>query len=192
VREGLGSDGYYAYGWAVSDTEAGRLIWHDGGNGFFFADVRQYVDADLLVIVLSNEESDAAGRLPFDLAHAVLPELPSADDVPEDPPLAIDREETLEDTTESFVETIDISAEQISAAQGEQGLAVAGFFAELETGSVRYRVRAPDGSIFIEGESRDEELLERLVAIPPRVGRWQLEVDAEAATGELFFAWASD
>ncbi|HTV23159.1 MAG TPA: serine hydrolase domain-containing protein [Polyangiaceae bacterium] len=184
VREGLGSDGYYAYGWAISDTEAGRLIWHDGGNGFFFADVRRYVDADLLVIVLCNEDSDAASRLPVELAHAVLPELPSADELPEPPPLAIDREETLEGSTTSFVESVDVGA--------EQGGAIAGFFAELVAGRVRYRVRAPDGAIFIEGESREDELLERLVAIPARVGRWQLEVDAEGATGDLFFAWAWD
>lgn len=189
VRQGLGSDGSYAYGWAVSDTPEGRLIWHDGGNDFFFAEVRQYVDADLLVIVLCNEANDIAYRLPYDLAHAVLPALPGADDVPEPPPYAIDHEEALEDATTSFVEPVDFGAEQ---ARDGQGRAIAGFFAALETGSIRYRVRAPGGEIFLEGESREGEPLERLVVIPPRVGRWQLEVDAEAATGELFFAWAWD
>jgi hypothetical protein len=40
-------------------------------------------DGHLLVIVLSNQANDEAHRLPFDLAHAVVPALPSADAVPE-------------------------------------------------------------------------------------------------------------
>lgn len=184
VPEGLGSDAYYAYGWAVSETPVGRLISHNGGNGFFFADVRQYVDADLLVVVLSNEATEAAYRLPFDLAHAALPRLPSSDDVPEPPPFPIDRLEELEDTTEVIVESVELTSEH------ERG--TAGFFIELESGSVRYRVRAPDGELVLEAEAEAGRRVERLVAIPQRLGRWQLEIDAEAATGVVFFAWAWD
>lgn len=184
VREGLGSDARYAYGWAVSDTPAGRLYFHNGGNGYFYAEVRQYVDAELLVIVLANEESDVVLGLPDDLAHAVLPELPSASDLPEPPPLAIEREEILDGSSESFVESVELDA--------GQDRAVAGFLISLEAGSARYRVRAPGGDVYSQGQTRSGELLERLIVIPPRAGTWQLEVDTDAATGELFFAWVWD
>lgn len=184
VREGLGSDAYYAYGWAVSDTAAGRLISHDGGNGFFFAEVRQYVDADLLVIVLSNEAIDAVYDLPVDLAHAVLPELPTSDELPEPPPLAVERFEELENGTASFAEQIEFTA--------DRSRAVAGFFIELESGSARYRVLGPDGEVFRAGEARALQPVERLVVIPPRIGPWQLEINPDEATGSAYLAWAWD
>ncbi len=183
VREGLGSDASYAYGWSVSDTEVGRLITHDGGNDYFFANVQQYVDADLLVIVLSNAADDAAYALPIALAHAVLPELPSTDDQPE-PPLVIDRQEEVEASTDSFVESVDFVA--------KQDRAVAGFFLDLESGSARYRVRAPDGKVFAEGQGSGGEPRERLFVIPPQLGRWQLEVDTTDATGSFLMAWSWD
>lgn len=181
VREGLGSDGSYAYGWAIQDTEAGRLVSHNGGNGLFFADVRQYIDADLLVITLSNEENEASLRLSLDLADAVLPELPSSDELPEPEPLAIDRVEVLEGTTASFVESLEFPPERQAA--------VAGFSLLLLEGTGSYRLISPSGSLVAAGDAESPALTERLVPIAPELGEWRLEADVEDATGEVLLAW---
>jgi len=182
VREGLGSDGAYAYGWRVQDTPVGRLVSHTGGNGFFFAEVRQYVEADLLVITLANEANDAADALSTDLAAAVLPSLPSAGDLPEPEPLAIDRVETVENATQSFVESIEFPADRDAA--------VAGFLIELEAGSASFRLLAPGGEVFETGSGDAGAPVERVIAVPPTPGRWQLEVDVQDATGQVFLAWS--
>lgn len=181
VREGLGSDGFYAYGWAIRETEVGRLVVHNGGNGYFLADVRQYVDADLLVVTLSNEENEASLRLSFDLADAVLPALPSSDELPEPEPLALERFEILEGTTASFVETLEFPPEREAA--------VAGFALTLFEGRGRYRLVSPSGEVVAEGDAESPALTERLVPIAPEVGEWRLEVDVEDATGDVFMAW---
>jgi CubicO group peptidase (beta-lactamase class C family) len=184
VPEGLGSDAYYAYGWAVQDTPEGRLVSHTGGNGFFFAEVRQYLDAGLLIILLANESGDVADTLATDLAAAVLPSLPSADELPEPEPLAIDREESFEDATQTLTQTIDFPAERDAA--------VAGFFLELETGSATYRLRAPDGDVFDSGEVGAADPTERVIVVPRRLGTWQLEIDVRRATGTAYLAWLWD
>src|SRR3712207_7537688 len=34
VPEEEGGDSYYGYGWVVSPADEGRILWHDGGNGW--------------------------------------------------------------------------------------------------------------------------------------------------------------
>jgi CubicO group peptidase (beta-lactamase class C family) len=47
---------FYGYGWAITSTSRGtNLVWHDGGNGFFFADFRRYVNEDVVLIFATNE-----------------------------------------------------------------------------------------------------------------------------------------
>jgi CubicO group peptidase (beta-lactamase class C family) len=49
---------HYGYGWAVSRTPRDtRLIAHNGGNGYFFADFLRYVD-DGAVVILATNASD--------------------------------------------------------------------------------------------------------------------------------------
>ncbi len=46
---------FYGYGWVIEKTERGtKLIWHDGGNGFFYADFRRYIDENVVYIVATN------------------------------------------------------------------------------------------------------------------------------------------
>ena len=54
----------YAYGWGVRKTPRGTtLITHNGGNGFFFADVRRYVDEGVVIIAMSNQPVVPATQL---------------------------------------------------------------------------------------------------------------------------------
>lgn len=47
---------FYGYGWAVTPTMRGtNLIWHNGGNGYFFADFRRYVNEGMVLIFATNE-----------------------------------------------------------------------------------------------------------------------------------------
>ncbi len=54
----------YAYGWGVQTSRRGtRVITHNGGNGFFFTDVRRYVDEKVVVIAMTNEPTIPATQL---------------------------------------------------------------------------------------------------------------------------------
>jgi len=70
-----GGFSFYGYGWVTEDTPAGPLRWHDGGNGFHFANILRFVDEDLVVIMLANEENQASAQLTWQLARAALPAL---------------------------------------------------------------------------------------------------------------------
>jgi CubicO group peptidase (beta-lactamase class C family) len=58
VAENPEGSSHYGYGWAVFTTPRNtRLIAHNGGNGYFFADFRRYVDEEVVVIVATNDAS---------------------------------------------------------------------------------------------------------------------------------------
>lgn len=46
---------FYGYGWVNEKTPRGTtLIWHDGGNGYFYADFRRYIDEKVVYIIATN------------------------------------------------------------------------------------------------------------------------------------------
>jgi CubicO group peptidase (beta-lactamase class C family) len=54
---------FYGYGWVIQKTRRGtKLIWHNGGNPYFFADFRRYVDDDVVVIVATNSQMEPLER----------------------------------------------------------------------------------------------------------------------------------
>lgn len=56
IREDEDSNAIYAYGWDVSTTPRGtRLVWHNGANGFLYADFHRFIDEGIAVIMLSNK-----------------------------------------------------------------------------------------------------------------------------------------
>jgi CubicO group peptidase (beta-lactamase class C family) len=60
VPEGPREQGHYGYGWEIVPTSGGtRLITHNGGNGLFFDEVRNYIDEDLVVITASTSASNS-------------------------------------------------------------------------------------------------------------------------------------
>ncbi|MEV4073837.1 serine hydrolase domain-containing protein [Nonomuraea fuscirosea] len=44
----------YGYGWVISDTDAGRIAWHDGGNSWSLANLARSLDDDVMVFWASN------------------------------------------------------------------------------------------------------------------------------------------
>ncbi|MFK7854939.1 MAG: serine hydrolase domain-containing protein [Granulosicoccus sp.] len=66
---------FYGYGMWATDSPIGSLHWHSGANGFNYAQMLRFVDDDLVVIILSNEDSDVSRYLPMGLARAAATSL---------------------------------------------------------------------------------------------------------------------
>jgi CubicO group peptidase (beta-lactamase class C family) len=71
VAEG-GGDLHYAYGWAVGETELGRIVTHNGGNGIFSADFLWLPDAELFLYLQGNTSSIEASQLQDSLLAALF------------------------------------------------------------------------------------------------------------------------
>jgi len=55
---------HYGYGWMISTAPDGsRLVEHNGGNPYFFADFRHYVDHDLVILMATNAGLEDAVRV---------------------------------------------------------------------------------------------------------------------------------
>ncbi len=62
VREEPAST-YYGYGWVVVDRkDKGKVLWHDGSNGVFFADAMRYLDDDVFLLMASNRADRMIGQ----------------------------------------------------------------------------------------------------------------------------------
>ncbi len=70
----------YGYGWSVQTTRRGTtVIEHNGGNGFFFTDVRRYVEEKVVIIAMTNQPSIPATQLaPRELDALVFGDAPVA------------------------------------------------------------------------------------------------------------------
>ncbi len=75
VDEG-GGNSHYTYGWVVHDTEWGRLIAHNGGNGIFGADFLYLPEDDLFVYVASNSSLHDSTRLREQILGALIGPVP--------------------------------------------------------------------------------------------------------------------
>jgi CubicO group peptidase (beta-lactamase class C family) len=84
VPEEEGGDSYYGYGWVVSPTDEGRIVWHDGGNGWSFGVMARFPDQDTVVFWVSNHAyndgewnlENLAQRLTLGIAERVHPSPP--------------------------------------------------------------------------------------------------------------------
>jgi CubicO group peptidase (beta-lactamase class C family) len=80
VPEEEGGDSYYGYGWVVSPTDEGRIVWHDGGNGWSFGVMARFPDQDTVVFWVSNHAyndgewnlENLAQKLTLGIAERVL------------------------------------------------------------------------------------------------------------------------
>jgi CubicO group peptidase (beta-lactamase class C family) len=63
IAEEPGGSSFYGYGWVIQKTRRGtKIIWHNGGNPYFFADFRRYVDDNVVVIVATNAKMQPLER----------------------------------------------------------------------------------------------------------------------------------
>lgn len=61
-------DEFYGYGWLINKTTPGKtLIQHAGSDGIFFADIRRYIDENVVIIGFTNDASNSGvinGKVP--------------------------------------------------------------------------------------------------------------------------------
>jgi CubicO group peptidase (beta-lactamase class C family) len=75
---------HYGYGWTVSRTARDtRLVAHNGGNPYFFADFNRFVDEDVVILMASNEPDMREKVFPvrrrvIDMVFDALPPSPSS------------------------------------------------------------------------------------------------------------------
>jgi CubicO group peptidase (beta-lactamase class C family) len=55
ARVAMSDQSNYAYGWAVTQTANGTIVWHNGGTSAFGAFVGLLLDHDIGVIILTNQ-----------------------------------------------------------------------------------------------------------------------------------------
>ncbi len=176
VSEGTGSGTFYAYGWVIEESGAGKLVWHDGGNGFFYGHLYRYVDADLQVVVLANETNDAADTLTRALAEAVIPEL-----VPDTWEVLFFQEGEVESDSNPVVYEVEVG-------DSETHLSAVGL--ELSEGSASWRILDPDGQIVESGDATPDDPVDTSAIVEGQPGTWTLRIEMEEATGFVFAAWA--
>lgn len=57
IEEYPDGNSFYGYGWVIMPTSMNQTaIWHNGGNGIFFADFWRFQEENLAVIVLTNNQ----------------------------------------------------------------------------------------------------------------------------------------
>jgi CubicO group peptidase (beta-lactamase class C family) len=64
---------HYAYGWVIAKAQDGsRVITHNGGNGYFFADYFRIPERDLVVFLATNDSSSTRPDVGEQLARVVF------------------------------------------------------------------------------------------------------------------------
>ena len=66
VLEQPGGDSRYAYGWVVADTPLGTVNWHNGGNGWTYAELGRLPESGAGLFWVTNHYRSAAGGWNFE------------------------------------------------------------------------------------------------------------------------------
>ena len=74
VLEEPGGDTRYAYGWVVADTPIGTVNWHNGGNGWAYAELARLPDSGAGLFWVTNQYRSAAGGWNLDTLRPSLTE----------------------------------------------------------------------------------------------------------------------
>jgi CubicO group peptidase (beta-lactamase class C family) len=135
----------YGYGWGVQKTRRGTtVVTHNGGNGFFFSDVRRYLDEKVVIIAMSNQPVVPATQL----APRQLESLVFGDAAVAMPPVAV---------------TVPMAQREALAGRYELTAAAGGARATVT-------VRATDDGL--EAAADDPVLMGTLGAVAPPGGRF--------------------
>jgi len=52
----VGGGSHYGYGWVITEDENGhRHATHNGSNGYSFAEIHRFIEADVLVVIVTND-----------------------------------------------------------------------------------------------------------------------------------------
>lgn len=84
VLEQRGGETRYAYGWVVADTPLGEITWHNGGNGWSYAEVARLPESGVGLFWVTNRSRDASGDWSLDRLRPSLTETVAARLVEED------------------------------------------------------------------------------------------------------------
>jgi len=73
IPENPEGSSFYGYGWAIFKTERDTdLIAHNGGNGIFLADFRRYVDEDIVILLMTNDQQTVTNQNQRDIRRLVF------------------------------------------------------------------------------------------------------------------------
>ena len=61
VPEQPGGDSWYGYGWVLLDTSVGPVAWHNGGNGWSYAELTRVLGRGVMVFWVTNQTRSTAG-----------------------------------------------------------------------------------------------------------------------------------
>ena len=56
-----GGDSWYGYGWVLLDTSVGPVAWHNGGNGWSYAELTRVLGRGVMVFWVTNQARSTAG-----------------------------------------------------------------------------------------------------------------------------------
>lgn len=64
VKEGPRAKTHYGYGWVVVNRKDNtKVLWHDGSNGIFLADMMRFIDEDVMLLLASNRQDHRADQV---------------------------------------------------------------------------------------------------------------------------------
>jgi hypothetical protein len=66
VLEEPGGGTYYGYGWVVQDTDLGRILWHNGGNGWSYGEIARAPASGAMVFWATNQYRSKPGGWDFE------------------------------------------------------------------------------------------------------------------------------
>lgn len=74
VLEEPGGNTRYSYGWVVANTPFGKVNWHNGGNGWAYAELGRLPDSNAGFFWVTNQYRSALGGWNFDTLRPSLTE----------------------------------------------------------------------------------------------------------------------
>ena len=74
MLEEPGGDTRYSYGWVIADTPYGTVNWHNGGNGWAYAELGRLPESDAGFFWVTNHYRSAEGGWNFDRLRPSLTE----------------------------------------------------------------------------------------------------------------------
>ncbi|MCF8244575.1 MAG: beta-lactamase family protein [Saprospiraceae bacterium] len=72
VAEGPEGHSHYGYGWVVQDLDGEKLIWHNGGNGVYNANMTFIPAQDICIVASSNSNSRSSDNIAMRMMGILL------------------------------------------------------------------------------------------------------------------------